>query len=212
MVKSETAVAPITGIARNTQKEPFRPSVTTGGGYGLTLALDPASVESQAYVKRWNDLGEKMGQEVAATGKSDGPAFVAFAKLNADALIKVYVSVNDALFAPGEFVSFVVAHTVLQVPGATYAVASSQVQGLGGGGASDAVPSAAFVYLGKWGPATFEKLSDGGERMRINSVMNPAALPLSVQTFAIRMECNAALRDTILQHMDLTALRSLLPR
>ena len=211
-MKSETALTPITGIARNIQKEPFRPSGTTGGGYDLTLALDPASAEGQAYLKRLNDVMHELGQYMKTTGKSDGPPWVAMHQAQADALITVYVSVNAELFAPDEFTSFVVAHTVLQVPGATYAVASSQVQGLGGGGASDAVPSAAFVYLGKWGPATFEKLSDGGERMRINSVMNPAAPPLSVQTFAIRMECNAALRDTVLKHMDFAPLRSLLAR
>jgi hypothetical protein len=134
--------------------------VTDGGGYNLTLALDPASVEYRAYAKRWNDLSDTLGQEITATGKSNGPAFVAFSKLNAEGLgamnIKVFVSVNAS---SDEVVSFVAAHTVLQVAGATYAVASSPVQALGGGGASAAVPSVAFIYLGKWGPATFEKLA-----------------------------------------------------
>ncbi len=146
-------------------------------------------------------------------GKSDGPAFVAFAKLNADGLgamnIKVGVGVNASSY---EFVSFVAAHTVLQVAGATYAVASSQVQALSGGGASAAVPSVAFVYLGKWAPPAIRSLGDGGERLNISSSADKTAPPLSVQTISIRMECNAALRDVILKHMDFAALQSLLAR
>jgi hypothetical protein len=109
-----------------------------------------------------------------------------------------------------EFVSFVAAHTVLQVPGAAYAVASAQVQAASGG--SESAATATFIFLGKWAPATFEKNRDGSERARIKSAVDPAAPVLSLQTVVIRIECNAYLRDVLLKHLDLAALRSLLPR
>ena len=48
----------------------------------------------------------------------------------------------------------------------------------------------------------------GGDRARINSVADPSAPPLPVQTVVIRIECNAALRNLILNHIGFAALRS----
>jgi len=197
VVRTETAVAPTQGVGRHTQEHLYSPD-----NYDLSLALDPKSDAAQAYVKRLKDL-------YATTGKSDGPPWVAMREAQADGLITVSVHVNVLSYG---FASFVAAHTVLQVPGAAYALASSQVQSASGGGPEGAVPLKTFIYLGKWAPATFEKSSSGSERARTKSTADPAAPVLSVQAFVIAIECNAALRDAVLKHMDFAPLRSLLPR
>ena len=208
VVRTETAVAPTQGVGRHTQERLYSPDT-----YDLSLALDPKSDAAQAYAKRWNELSDRAGQEAQATGKMDGPAFAAFTKLNAEQASATNISVSVHVNALSyEFVSFVAAHTVLQVPGAAYALASSQVQSASGGGPESAVPLKTFIYLGKWAPATFEKSSSGSERARTKSTADPAAPVLSVQAFVIAIECNAALRDAVLQHMDFAPLRSLLPR
>jgi hypothetical protein len=207
VVKSETPIEPASGVGRHTENSPF-----SSNGYGLVLALDQASPVYAAYAKQWQELSDKVSAEITASGKTDGPAFVAFTKLNADGQaamnIRVSVAVNPA---SGNFVSFAGGHAVLPIPGAAYAVSAPRVQAASGGGAESA-SEVAFIYLGRWQPAVFDKRSDGSESAVIKSVLNPAATPLSVQTLVIKIECNAALRDALLEHIDLPALLAPLPR
>jgi hypothetical protein len=213
IIKSETPVKAITGVARNTEKQLFRQGATNGGGYELALALDPASAKAQTFAARWHEADDKVSEEVKATGKADGPAFVAFMKLNAEiaAASKITATVSVNVQAH-EFVSFTAEHSLLQVPAATYSVTAPRVQALSGGDAGSAGP-ATFIYLGKWQPPAFEKLSDGGERTRVKSTIEvTASSPLSVQTVIIRLESSAALRDSLLANIDLGPLRALLAR
>jgi hypothetical protein len=211
MVRSETPTAPIAGVARGLEKGLFRPVSTTGGDYLLELMLDPNSPVAKTWAGRLADATAKMQAEMRDTGRMGG-AYDAFAAVGREATgattIAIRVTVNALI---SEFTTFDTRHTPLDVPGAAFAAGASRVQAQSGGDVSNAPFGAAFAYLGQWRPPVVTALPGGGERVHLDPAVPASAPYLSVQTLAIRIECNPELSNAVLKQIDWAALRSLLP-
>ena len=207
----EGSLAPITGVARGLDKDWFRPGLTTGGEYSLKLHLSPASAEFRALDKRQQDIMAKMQADAKVPGKMQA-SFDAFTagvrEMRAAIEVSVRMSVN---LRTGGFSDLKSEHGPLLVPGAASAFAVSHVEGLSGGGPDNTSPDAAFIFLGKWGPARIERRSDGGEHVQLESVASATAPRLSVHTMTMQIECNVALRDQVLKLIDFAALTGLMP-
>ena len=201
ILEQPPAPGPITDVARHTEGSPYRLESAHQGGYHFTLRLNPSSEPYQRYQAQMQQAMQK-----AAAGGSVEELGRAAREMQGATLITVSAMINESSTA---FVNFKAEHTLLQIPGAAWAVSAPFVQSPSGGdiGGSQEV---AYVFLGPWGAPTIEKLGDGGERIGIAASVDKAAPLLAVQNIRIRIQANAALREAIVKQIDWTVLRALL--
>ena len=194
---------PIVSAARNTEKNPFQTSFTSNGDYSLEFRMSPQNPQFQAYQRQTDALMEKL--KANPSGGFQELARAGYAMQGATR-VKVTANINLASTAITNFHS---EHTVLDVPGAAYAVASAHAQAPTGGGEGSSMDVALAVF-GNWAPAAIEKDSDGGELISLKANFTPGAPTLSVQNLRIRVEANAELARRVFGQIDYAPLQSLL--
>jgi hypothetical protein len=206
VVTKESEPKPIVSAARGTEKNPFRLDFTSNGAYSVIARMNPASAQSQAYRKQFEDLMQKLqgrgGVDAAALQDIQSVGY----QTKGATEVNIGVSINPPSAGLANFKG---EHTMLNVPGSAYAVFSAHAQAATGGGI-DASEDRALILLGAWEPAAIQKQSDGGEQISIKPAFDKSASMLSVQTIVIRINANQELVRNILRQIDLTPLQALL--
>jgi hypothetical protein len=202
LVEKEPELKPITAIARNTEKNPFRIDFAGSGAYSVVLKMNPASPQGQAWQQRYQGMMQSL--------KPGAESIQAFSKMAYEMKgateVRISVVTNMLMASVGNFKG---EHTVLNLPGAAYAVFSSHAQAATGGGVDNS-EDRALILLGSWTPVAIVKHSDGGEEIGAKAVFDKAAPPLSVQNMWIRINANQELTQNIVRQLDLAPLQALM--
>jgi hypothetical protein len=210
LLENQPALGPITSIARHTETSPYRLDSAHEGAYRFTLHLNPASEQYQRYRTQMEQAMQRAAAAMAKGGPGPGAPVNQLGRAAQEMQAATAIAVSALINQPSSgFLNFQGEHTVLQVPGASWAVSAPHVQAPTGGGL-DGSQEVTYVYLGAWGAPTVQKQSDGAERVSISASFDQAAPLLAVQNMTIRIQANAALRQSILQQIDWPALRNLL--
>jgi hypothetical protein len=205
IVEEEPGLKPITSNARGSEKNPFRIDFTSSGSYRVLLKMDPATAQYQAHAKKIEQLMEKMRNDATRAAAFEEFQRAAYEAKNATE-VKIDVTINMLSAGIANFRS---EHTVLNLPGASYAVFSAHSQAPTGGGIENS-QDRAIALVGAWSPAAIEKHSDGGERIDVKAAFDKSAPLLAVQNVLIRVEANSELAQSVLRQVDFAPLAALL--
>ncbi len=204
-VENETEIKPITGIGRHTENNPFIPGFTTGGNYKLHLQLSP-SADSYQKLKKQNDDAMADMQKDPNSPDAMKKFSEALEGIQGASDITINVNINES---NSGVTNFTTEHSIEKAEGVAYILHLRNAQATTGGG-KEGSSNTSFIYLGKWNAPTFEKRSDGSEKVTCSTIINKSAPHLAVQNIVMRITCNNELAGRLAKFIDFNRLNAMI--
>jgi hypothetical protein len=195
-IVNDTMIKPLTEVSRASEKYFFQLS------WYFTLDLKPESALYRAWSEKYQAATNAISQQ---PGEASSKKFMeTMYEINNATHIRIYLNVNNP---DGSLYYLKGKHPGFTIPGAVYAVKGPFAANLSGGGIDES-HDAAWILFGNV-KTRIEKTADGTETIHMSSNF-PKTSHLTVQSIAIRIECNDELLTEILKEIDFPAVAAMI--
>jgi hypothetical protein len=198
-------LGPITAIARNSEKAPYKLQSTHEGAVGMSLAMAATSPGYQKYNQPVADAMKKMGAGGADAAGAMAEMQEAGRTADANTKVTISLSINEAMVGITNFKN---GHTVTPVMGG-FAVVVPYAQAATGGDIS-AAQQATYVFVGAFAPAGSKAGAGGAEQITVAGNLNAGKEQFAVQNVRIRIQASKELAEQVMGLVDWAAIQRLM--